>query len=38
MERRQLRKDAGIKNLLGLLGIEAVRLVQLREVSRSAPF
>jgi hypothetical protein len=37
MERRQLRSAAGIKSLLGFLGIVAVRLLQLREVSRSAP-
>jgi hypothetical protein len=37
MERRQLRSAAGIKRLLGFLGIVAVRVLQLREVSRSAP-
>jgi hypothetical protein len=37
MERRQLRSAAGIKRLLGFLGIVAVRLLQLREISRSTP-
>jgi len=37
MERRQLRSAAGIKRVLGFLGIIAVRILQLREVSRSAP-
>src|SRR4051812_43705165 len=37
IERRQLRSAAGIKRLLGFLGIVAVRLLQLRETSRSTP-
>lgn len=37
MERRQLRSAAGIKRLLGFLGIVAVRILQLREASRSTP-
>jgi hypothetical protein len=37
MERRQLRSAAGIKRVLGFLGIIALRILQLREVSRSAP-
>jgi hypothetical protein len=37
MESRQLRSAAGIERLLGFLGIIAVRLLQLREVSRSTP-
>ncbi len=37
MEKRQLRSAAGIKRLLGFLGIVAVRLLQLREISRSTP-
>jgi hypothetical protein len=37
MEKRQLRSAAGIKRLLGFLGIVAVRVLQLREVSRNTP-
>ncbi len=37
MEQRQLSGAAGIKRLLGFLGIVAVRLLQLREISRNAP-